>query len=255
MKTFKDHFSTASDHYRKFRPDYPEALFQYLASISPKQQQALDVGCGNGQASLALSQFFSQVDACDASAEQIKNAATTSNLQYHVNPAEALPAADNSVDLVTVAQAIHWFEHHAFFNEVERVLKPGGVFACWGYELLHTNTELDAVIRYIHSTVLADYWPPERALLEQRYGPIPFPYPAVATPSFNMQALWSLDHLMGYLNTWSAVKAYQKQRDINPIEEHRAAIVKAWGAPQKTLTIIWPLILFVGKKSLQASTA
>lgn len=250
MSRFKDHFSSASDDYRRFRPDYPPALFHWLALQTPSRARAVDVGCGNGQASVALATHFDQVLATDASAAQIAQAQPANHVQYQTSPAENIPLPDQSADLVTVAQAIHWFDHPRFFAEVDRVLKPGGVLAVWGYQLLYTDTELDAMIAHFHRQVVGPYWPPERALLDDGYTRIAFPWPRLPTPEFRMTVHWQFSHLLGYLNTWSAVKHYEKAQGHNPVERHREALRTAWGNPVDEKDIYWPLILYVGKKTI-----
>lgn len=250
MAEFKDYFSTASDDYKRFRPDYPSALYEYLAGIPPTTQMAWDVGCGNGQAAGQLARYFSQVHASDASATQVEQAIPSTNVIYHVAPAERIDSNDDSVDLITVAQAIHWFDHKRFFKEVDRVLKPGGVLAVWGYQLLYTDTDLDKVIEDFHRNVVGPYWPPERALLDDGYTRIEFPYPRTEVPEFFMRARWQFSHLIGYLNTWSAVKQYEKAQGHNPIEKHFKAIESAWGDTSCEKEIYWPLILYVGNKSV-----
>lgn len=250
MADFKDYFSSASDDYKRFRPAYPDDLYGYLAEIVPDTGFAFDVGCGNGQASRQLAQHFAQVHASDASATQIQQASPTDNITYHVAPAERIPAADSSVDIVTVAQAIHWFRHADFFAEVQRVLKPDGILAAWGYQLLYTDTPLDAVVEDFHSNIVGPYWPEERALLDEGYTRIDFPYPREKAPEFFMRARWQFAHLIGYLNTWSAVKQYENALGHNPIEKHFDAIAAAWGDNALEKDIYWPLILYVGKKSI-----
>lgn len=250
MTDFKDYFSTDSDSYKRFRPIYPQALYDYLAEISPSAEWAWDVGCGNGQATLELASRFNKVSASDASAEQIKQAQPAINIHYHVSPAEIIDAPDASLDLITVAQAIHWFDHPRFFAEVDRVLKPSGVLAAWGYQLLYTNTELDALIEHFHSQVVGPYWPKERALLDNSYSKIAFPYPRESTPEFFMEASWEFGHLLGYLNTWSAVKQYQEKQGKNPVEQEFQALKTAWGNIDQAKEVFWPLILYVGKKSV-----
>lgn len=248
MAGFKDYFSSASDNYQRFRPDYPAALFAYLAQISPAREWAWDCGCGNGQAALTLAAHFARVTGSDASAAQIAQAQPAANLDYRVSPAEIIAAPEGSLDLLSVAQAIHWFDHPRFFAEAGRALKPGGVLAAWGYQLLYTDTALDAVIADFHSRVLGPYWPPERALLEDGYCRIPFPWPRLDAPVFRMQVRWPFSHLLGYLNTWSAVKQYEQARGHNPLEAHLDALLHAWGDPQTERSIHWPLILYLGKK-------
>ena len=250
MAEFKDYFSSASDDYKRFRPEYPGALYQYLADIAPGNELAFDIGCGNGQASLELAQHFQRVEASDASAAQIQQAIPHPNIHYQVSPAEQINCADNSVDLITVAQAIHWFDHDTFFSAVDRVLKPNGILAVWGYQLLYTDTQLDPLIEQFHTDVIGPYWPPERALLDNGYTRIAFPYPRLDTPSFFMNAHWQFSHLIGYLNTWSAVKQYEKAQGKNPIELLFHKFESAWGDLNKEKKIYWPLILYVGKKSV-----
>lgn len=250
MTQFKDYFSSASDSYKRFRPVYPKALYDHLASISPSTDRAWDIGCGNGQAAVELSQRFAQVDASDASAAQIEQAITASNVRYHVSPAETLAAQNESLDLITVAQAIHWFDHPRFFAEVHRALKPGGVLAIWGYQLLYTDTELDPVIEHFHSHIVGPYWPKERALLDNSYSKITFPYERESAPEYFMRATWEFGHLLGYLNTWSAVKQYEKQVGQNPVEQEFERLKQAWGNTDEPKNIFWPLILYVGKKSV-----
>jgi SAM-dependent methyltransferase len=247
-KSFKDYFSSASESYKRFRPVYPEDLYQYLAPIAPAKQVAWDIGCGNGQAAIELAKHFRQVIGTDASTEQIAQTQPAKNLAFFVSPAETINAADNSIDLITVAQAIHWFEHARFFKEVDRTLKPGGVFAAWGYQLLYTDTPLDDMIRSFHSEIIGPYWPPERALLDNGYTKVPFPYPRLRNPPFFMRTRWQFSELIGYLNTWSAVKQYELKQQRNPVELHIEEIKTAWGDTKKQLSIYWPLILYAGRK-------
>lgn len=253
MADFKDYFSTASDDYKRFRPLYPAALFDYLAAASPGTELAWDCGCGNGQASVELAARFRRVIASDASAAQVEQAAPAPNLEYRVSPAEILATPDASLDLLTVAQAIHWFDLPRFFAEADRALKPGGLLAVWGYQLLYTDSALDEIVEDFHSRVVGPYWPPERALLDNGYTRISFPYPRQLAPEFRMTVRWPFSHLLGYLNTWSAVKQYEKAQGHNPVEKHLDTLLAAWGDPDSTKDIYWPLMLRVGKKPMPAS--
>lgn len=247
-KQFKDYFSGASDEYKLFRPRYPTELYHYLAGTTPANQLAYDVGCGNGQAACALAEHFEVVHASDASATQIEQAQSRANVVYRVSPAETIACSDGTLDLVTVAQAIHWFQHDAFFKEVERALKPGGVLAAWGYQLLYTNTPLDDVVNDFHDNLIGPYWPAERKLLDDSYSRITFPYPRENAPRFQMTASWTFNHLVGYLNTWSAVKQYEQANGKNPIEMYFSELKSAWGDTGRSQQICWPLILYVGRK-------
>jgi len=248
MAGFKDYFSDASDAYRRFRPEYPTELFAYLATLAPARGLAVDCGCGNGQASVALAAHFADVLGTDASSSQIASAAAAPNVRYQVSPAEIIPAPPGSADLITVAQAIHWFDHARFFSAADQTLKPGGVLAIWGYQFLHTDTGLDPLITDFHSQLLGPYWPPERALLDAGYTRIPFPYPRQPTPAFAMDAHWDFHQLLGYLNTWSAVKQFEKANGFNPLDQVVDALSNAWGNPELVRRVYWPLILWVGRK-------
>lgn len=242
---FKDHFSQVSQAYRKFRPEYPDELFQWLAGSAPTPNSALDCGCGTGQAAVALAPYFAQVYAVDPSAEQIANAARHEKVTYLVAPAEAtgLPAA--SQDLVVVAQALHWFDLDRFYPEVRRVAREGAFFAAFSYGLMTVNAAVDQVIKRLYYDTLGSYWPPERGHVDAGYRTLPFPFHEVAAPEFAMTATWELDRLLGYLATWSAVKEFRAQTSRDPL----AAVVKelreVWGQ-EEMLAISWPLVIRAG---------
>ena len=246
---FKDYFSVDPVAYQQYRPGYPDALFLYLAKIAPDKQCAWDCATGSGQSAVSLSAYFKQVIATDASASQISSAAQVPGVVYRVASAERSRIKNASVDLITVAQALHWFDLQAFTAEVERVLKPGGVLAVWTYNLLQVNAELDSIVRYLYHDVLGAYWPPERKMVEQGYAGVSFPFECIDAPQFNMSADWALPQLFGYLQTWSALKRCQKNRSHNPLEDIAQRLVEAWGEPVDSLRINWPLSLCVWKKT------
>ncbi|MEM6423580.1 MAG: class I SAM-dependent methyltransferase [Cyanobacteria bacterium P01_H01_bin.119] len=244
--TFQDHFSNHSPAYSQYRPRYPDALFIYLASLCGDQQQAWDCATGNGQAALSLTQCFRRVVATDASEAQIQQAAPHPRVTYRVSPAANSGLGDRSCDLITVAQALHWFDRTKFYLEANRVLKANGILAVWCYQLIRTSPELDALVYHYYDAVLGEYWPPERRLIEAYYQTIDFPFEEIETPNFTMTTQWSLDHLLGYLNTWSATQRYIAQQGQNPLESMHTAFAEAWGKPD-TRSICWPLHLRVGK--------
>jgi len=176
LSAFKDHFSSASDRYAAFRPDYPAALYAWLAGLSTARDTAWDCATGSGQAALGLAPHFRRVVASDASAEQIRHAGPHPGIEYRVAPAEASGLADRSVDLVTVAQAAHWFDLPRFYAEVARVLKPGGVLALWGYGRMVLPGDMDAPFRRFYGETVGPYWPPERALIDDAYRSLDFPF-------------------------------------------------------------------------------
>ncbi|WP_429886367.1 class I SAM-dependent methyltransferase [Geoalkalibacter halelectricus] len=247
MTGFKDHFSAAAKEYRAFRPTYPAELFAWLARIAPGRDAALDMGCGNGQVAVLLATHFRKVFAVDPSREQIRNAIAADNVEYRVAPAEATGLADGSVDLVAAGQALHWFDFERFYPEVRRLVRPtGGIFAAFTYGLIRMGGAVDAVIEGFYHEVLADYWPPERRHVDSGYQSLPFPFPEIAAPAFELVETWDLPRLVGYLTTWSAVKEYRQRTGSDPIPEVEAQLRQTWGA-QPAREVCWPLALRVGR--------
>ena len=240
---FKDHFSTGSKTYGKYRPGYPPALFQYLASVTSAHDWAWDCATGTGQAAVTLANYYSQVTATDASREQITKARQRAGVFYKVAPAEASTLPDSSVDLITVAQALHWFDIPAFSREVDRVLKPGGALAVWTYDLLQVSPDFDKVINELYSDILAGCWPEERKIVESGYQEIDFPLKQIQPPLILMKENWDLHHLTCYLSTWSAVKRYQEKKGSDPLMFCQGKLETAWGNPRTPRLIIWPLTL------------
>jgi SAM-dependent methyltransferase len=248
VSDFKDHFSEQSSGYEKFRPHYPEALFRYLASLSPGHGTAWDSATGSGQAALGLTPFFSHVIASDASRNQIEHARRHPKVDYRIRPSEDAGIASASIDLVVVAQALHWFDLDRFFDECRRVLKDQGIIAIWSYGLHRISPEIDAIIDYYYGDVVGAYWPAERKMVEDGYAGIGLPFMEISPPPFHMQAQWTLSRLYGYLDTWSAVQRYKNARSSNPIEHIRAELDRAWGDSEGKKTIEWPLKLRIGVK-------
>ena len=175
--TFKDLFSERPDQYARYRPTYPAAVFEWLAAQAPSTKLAVDVGTGNGQAAVALAEHFDRVLGLDPSEAQLANARAHPRVEYRGRAAEQLAADDARADALFVAQALHWFEHDAFFREVRRVLVPGGVLAVSCYELSEITPEIDAVVMELYGGHLDAYWEPERKLVETGYRTIEFPFP------------------------------------------------------------------------------
>jgi SAM-dependent methyltransferase len=245
--SFKDHFSGHADRYEAFRPTYPEALFAYLASIAPGHELAWDCATGNGQAAVGLAAHFQSVVASDSSRKQLEQARRHDRIRYVAAHAERTPLPAASVDVMTVAQAVHWFDLPRFYAEVGRVCRPGGVCAVWCYGLHTVDPGVDAVIHHFYGDVVGEFWPPERHFVEERYTTLGFPFGAVPAPAFAMESDWDLSRVLGYLNTWSAAQRYRARHGADPIEQVRSDLEAAWGDPAGVRRVSWPLSLLVGR--------
>ena len=248
-QTFHDHFSGVANRYADFRPHYPAELFDYLATLVSRDSLVWDCGCGNGQATLDLARRFDRVVAADASREQIASATPHPRVEFRVAPAEQSGLPDESVSLVTVAQALHWFDLDRFYAEAKRVLRPDGVLAAWAYGI--NDVERDAVnllVQDFYTNVVGPYWPPERKLEEEGYRSIAFPFAEVTPPAFRMETRWTLELLLGYFSTWSATNRLIKATGQNPLEPLAAALAREWGDASTPRLIVWPLSLRVGRK-------
>lgn len=242
----KDNFSTQAKQYAQFRPTYPAALYDFLYAQTPNKKLAWDCATGNGQVALALAQVFEQVYATDISAKQIEHAAKAINITYSIAPAEHTSFGNQTFDLITVAQAIHWFNFDHFFAEVKRTLKPDGFFAAIGYGLMTIDSELDEVIFKLYETILGEYWDPERKHIEQNYDTISFPFQPIAAPNLTITTKWDFNQLIGYLETWSALQHYLKANGSNPIKLVNDELKKAWGTDEFK-TVNFPLIIKAGR--------
>jgi SAM-dependent methyltransferase len=242
------HFNEQSKDYLLFRPNYPSALYDYLFTLVKTAHCAWDCGTGNGQVAVALAKRFAQVIATDINQTQIDVAPKPKNIRYICCPAENTPIAANSVELITIAQALHWFDFDFFYQEVRRVSKSSGVIAAWCYDLgKFTRTAIDNMIAKLFKDILGDeYWPSERRYVDEKYLTIPFPFAKIAAPPFIAEKNMNFSQLIGYLNTWSAVKEYQLRNRINPIDLIINELESAWGTPQQIYTMHWSLHLLVG---------
>ncbi len=241
----KDNFSHQADVYAQYRPGYPKELFEYILGFVKEKDLAWDCGTGNGQSALQLSGYFKKIFATDISQKQLNNAAAKENIIYALEPAEKTSLTDKTVDLITVAQAIHWFKFDAFYAEVKRVAKPGAVMAGWTYSLLKISGEIDKIINEYHFFTLEKYWDPERKYVDDGYATIPFPFTEIKTPPFTIEVNWSLKDLEGYLNTWSALQKFIAVNSYSPVKDIIERIRPHWGNGEKR-KMIFPVHLRLG---------
>ncbi len=238
---FKDYFSKQAADYAKFRPHYPPELFDYLASLASGHDCAWDCATGNGQAAIGLAAHFQRVIATDASAQQIKNAERYEHVVYLVAPAESSGIESESIDLVMVAQALHWFDREAFFSEARRVLKNGGILAVSSYNSLKIAPGIDGIIKKFYCETTGPFWPPERELVESDYAAIELPFPQLLPVQFEMIAHWTFPQLLGYLRTWSATQKFIAVRKFDPVEPLADELREVWKNPEQAREVVWPL--------------
>lgn len=245
--TFADHFSGVSAAYAAFRPRYPDALFDFLAQVTPAHDAAWDAGTGSGQAAVGLARHFRSVVATDASRSQIEHATPDPRVSYRVSPAEASGLDTASVDLVTAAQALHWFDRPRFWTEARRVLRARGVIAVWTYVLFEIEPQIDEIVRRFYSGVVGPFWPPERRITEARYQTIEFPFAEFAAPHFVIEQQLTLDEVAGYIRTWSATRAFVKERGQDPVESLLEKLTPAWGSSLQSRLARWPVAMRIGR--------
>lgn len=242
MQNFRDLFSKQSAEYAKHRPTYPDALFAHLAGLVGRRNLAWDCATGNGQAARGLAPYFEKVWATDASEKQLSSAEPLSKVHYQLGRCDESGLGDGSADLVTVAQAFHWFDHARFYDEVRRVAAPGGVLAVWCYTRCLIDESIDALVEDYYAGTLGPYWGPERAFVDAAYSTIEVPFQPLPSPRFSMHRDWTLGELVGYLGTWSALQTYREKTGKDPLEPLAEELSVLW--PSGVVkTVEWPLYL------------
>ena len=244
--SFRDHFSTAAASYAEFRPRYPAALFAHLAGLAPARDAAWDCATGSGQAALGLAEHFARVIATDASAAQVAAATAHPRIEYRVAPAERSGLAAASVQLVSVAQALHWLDQQAFHAEVRRVVAPGGVAAAWGYALFELDPAVNALVRRFAHETLAGWWPPERRHVDDEYRSLPWPHAELPFPALAIEQPLTLHGLAGYLGTWSSVLRHREALGRDPVEPLVRDLAGWWGDAAAPRPVRWPLFGRIG---------
>ncbi len=242
----KDLFSRQSDRYARYRPTYPTALYEFVLSHVTGREAAWDCATGNGQVAVELARHFQWVEATDLSERQLAQAVSRQNIHYQVAKSEESFLLEHSFDLVTVGQALHWFDFERFYAEVRRVTKPGGVLAVWGYELLNITPEIDRLIFDFYENVVGPYWAPERRYVMERYQTVPFPFREIPAPDFPMVKHWTMDELAGYFATWSSVDKFRQQHSYSPVGTLVEKLRPLW--PESRVNeVVFPVFLRMGR--------
>jgi SAM-dependent methyltransferase len=244
---FADHFTPVADRYAACRPAQPPEVIAYAASLAPRRGVAWDCGTGSGQAALGLAASFERVVATDASAAQIARAAPHPRVEYRVAPAEACGLPDASVDLVAVAQALHWFDLEPFYREVRRVAAPGAAVVVWSYLWASLEDAApDALLQELARETLAPDWPREIRIVAEGYRTIPFPFREVTPPAFVFTASWTLAQLLGFARTWSATARHVRRTGRDPVAEAEPRLLAVWGDPFERRLVRWPIAIRAG---------
>ncbi|WP_411029136.1 class I SAM-dependent methyltransferase [Spongiimicrobium sp. 3-5] len=247
MKKIKDKFSQQAKHYQKFRPTYPTSLYKEILGLTETRDRAWDCGTGNGQVAIELAHHFVAVDATDISAKQLQYAKRANNINYSQQRAEETKFNDNIFDLITVAQAAHWFDMEGYNREFLRVAKNGALIALWGYGLLRINAEIDFFIDQFYSEIVGPYWNMERKHVDNAYRSIPFHFQEIQlNEEHSITAVWTISQLQGYLNSWSSVQNYRNDKGVNPVDAFMDKLVPHW-KNNETKGVRFPIFTRVGR--------
>lgn len=242
----EDRFSRQASAYSLFRPSYPPTLYQFIQQHLPSNEVCWDCGTGTGQVATELAKVFKRVIATDLSSQQIFYAKKFENIDYQVCSAETFETQDSSLDLITVAQALHWLDLEVFFSKARRFLKPKGMFAVWGYDFFSINEALDDVFNPYGRQFLGPYWSSKNQILFEGYKTIQFPFSKIEAPNFTLSVNWDLDQLVGYLDSWSATQQYKDLNKTDPFEAIAEKIFDLWGPSSHKRTIKWDLYSYFG---------
>lgn len=244
----EERFNKQSGAYAKFRPRYPDSLFKFLSENCDGHNLAWDCATGNGQAACGVAGYFDKVVATDISEEQIKHAFQNEKIEYKICKAENSKFPDRSVDLITIAQALHWFDFDIFYGEVNRILKPQGIIAAWAYSSSRISPEIDKITDYYDKKFLWEYWSTKNHYVFDKYNSIPFPFKKIECPSFKLECVWDYHEFSGYLSSWSAVEKFKQVNNADPFAEIEQSLKQAWGDLSKAKSITWELSIIAGRK-------
>ena len=243
----KDLFSKQADLYAKYRPTYPQELYNYILSFVKEKITCWDCATGNGQAAIVLADYFKKVFATDISAAQIEKAVVKENIEYSVCPAESTPFANNTFDLVTVAQAYHWIKWDDFKKEITRISKPGAIIAIWTYyDRITEDKKIDIAVKRFYDDITKPYWDAERKHVDEKYDTVEFDYDLLPAKTFDSILYWQREDLIGYIKTWSAIQKFQKVNGYSPVPAIEEEINQLWPGGE-TKKVVFPIYLKLGR--------
>ncbi|MEP3524253.1 MAG: class I SAM-dependent methyltransferase [Hyphomicrobiales bacterium] len=242
----KSHWQEGGCDYALYRPTYPSSLAESLAEISPNRSLTLDVGCGTGQLTALLADHFEVIVGCDVSSDQLKNAVKRPNITYKIGSAEKIDVQDNCADLIVAAQAAHWFDLPAFYNEARRIGREGAAIALVTYGVFEVEGPASARVNRLYWEDIHSFWPKGRENVENGYRDFNFPFEKIATPRLNIEREWGVDHFINYCETWSAAKR-AKAAGRSDIMKNAAADLKDILGDDGTMSIRWPISIRAGR--------
>ena len=243
-----DNFSSQAETYARYRPSYPDEMYEFIFQHVRERKTAWDCATGSGQVAQKLSLYFAKVYATDISKEQMKHAPQKSNIEYLQAPAENSALPDNAFDLITVAQAIHWFDFEGFYREVKRTAKPGALLSVIGYGMIRMDEHINPLLDRFYDEMFGTYFSENRGYINESYQGIPFPFEEIPAPAFQISYRWSIEELEGYLNSWSAVQKFKEKDGYNPVDDFVPKLQSkvGWEADEKR-EVVFPIFMRLGK--------
>lgn len=240
-------FGRQSAAYAKGRPGYPSELYDWIVANSPETHTVWDVGCGSGQATKSLAEYFKHVHATDISSAQIQAALPHENIHYAAAPAHDSGLPDDRADTITVATAVHWFTERDFWNEVARVGKSGGLFCAWTYQL---PTAPNGVMRDFLTPVyelIDPYWAEGNRICMAGYDAnnLNCHMRVIETPSLTANYKWTAQQVADFAESWSAHLHAREDGHAKRLEKLREDLLARYTG--QAIPISLPLSIFAAR--------
>ncbi len=242
----ESNFSKQAEIYAANRPEYPAELYRFIFSNLKNSNTAWDAGTGSGQVAGVLAEYFNKVYASDISKRQLNHALQKPNIVYASLPSEDTGYPDSLFDLITVAQAIHWFDFDTFYDEVRRVARPKALIAVFGYGRLQSDPYINPVIQKLYDDAFGAWFSTPRKYVEEHYQTIPFPFEEIQSPQFSIETRWTPDRFEGYFNSWSSIQKLIEVQGYNPADEAMSQIRQKLSG-SAAIAVSFPLFLRLGR--------